>query len=277
VGVGKQSREWPKRSSSNQLYGIDAENREPPTNQLNNQQPSGREQPVDSRCLQSGSERIRVEWLHLVKRQLIMTRRLTSSEPKKVNKDLFSELAYEVRRGLIARSWSSRRAIWNEFGVDNQSFEWPMRSSSIQLRGIYAETANKPTQQPSSRDQPVDSHWIQSKLSDQSHAGPRHLVKWDLTVSSQGTNAERSKENTQTKDSQFLSSKCGAKLKVENRRVRIKWASANSLVKGRWRVPAFSCMESTPRTANQRTKQPSSRKHPLDSLLHAVAVEANRR
>jgi hypothetical protein len=126
------------RSYNIQLYGIDAENREPPTNQPNNQQPSGREQPVDSRCLQSGSERIRVEWLHLVKRQLIMTRRLTSAEPKKVNKDLFSE-AYEVRRGLVARSRSSRRAIWNEFVVDNQSSEWPMRSSSIQLRGIDAE------------------------------------------------------------------------------------------------------------------------------------------
>jgi hypothetical protein len=56
-------------------------------------------------------------------------------------------------------------------------------------------------------------------------------------------------------------------------RLRMNWASANSLVNGRSEVPAFSCMQSTPRTANQPTQQPSSRKHPVDSLCEQSLSE----
>jgi hypothetical protein len=37
-------------------------------------------------------------------------------------------------------------------------------------------------------------------------------------------------------------------------------------VNGRSAVHAISCIKSTPRTANKLTQQPSSRKHPGDSL-----------
>jgi hypothetical protein len=85
-------------------------------------QPPGREQPVDSHCMQSRSERVRDERRHAVKCEFIVSSRVTSEEPRKENKDLFYR-AYAVRSCMVKRSWSWRRATWNEFGVDNQSFQ----------------------------------------------------------------------------------------------------------------------------------------------------------
>jgi hypothetical protein len=81
--------------------------------------------------------------------------------------------------------------------------------------------ANQPTQQPSSRKHPVDRQCMQSR-SDRSPSERRYLVKYDLILWRQFTNAEGSKVKKQTIIYQFLSSKCGVKLKLEKRRVKFR-------------------------------------------------------